>query len=333
MDWKLMTDPANTQNRNVGNGDDLVKHTVYLATLDFLLRREPWSDGMRLRKCHAGRGIYHIPADHKSRALVSCLHSVRTTGEAALLERAQRSILQGLGCWPDAPQNVEQHAEWYAGSALINARRLADHPATHTLDLYELNPETRQILRSVLMDLQLPTRLSWHVLSDGDDAKELDGEAYIEREIGKWGARDLILLDPFAMWLSAEDQKRRARYGRILDAVVQHGGDAASLVLFWVWGSRHQNEAGKDLSNKARDGIDFGYHGLRSKLHGAGLEFVQVKWCWGQWFAMWIVLPRLSADYLAELEHELQVHCRFVTALWKRCGHKCPKLEVKVDRP
>jgi 23S rRNA A2030 N6-methylase RlmJ len=171
MDWKLMDDQANDQNRNAGNGGDLVKHTVYLATLDFLLKREPWSQGIRLRECHAGRGICHVTADHKSRALLSCLHSIRTPSEATLLESAQRSIIEGLGCWPGAAQNVE----WYAGSALIDARRLADHPASHTLDLYELSAETRQILRSVLMDMQLPTRLFWNVLSDGDERKNSTG--------------------------------------------------------------------------------------------------------------------------------------------------------------
>jgi hypothetical protein len=36
MDFKPMDDP-DKQNKNAGNGGDLVKHTVYLATLDFLL--------------------------------------------------------------------------------------------------------------------------------------------------------------------------------------------------------------------------------------------------------------------------------------------------------
>ena len=230
-------------------------------------------------------------------------------------------------------RNVEQHIEWYAGSALINARRLADHPGSHTLDLYELKPETRQILRFVLMNMQLPTRLSRNVLSDGDETKDFDGEGYIDREIGKWGSRDLILLDPFGLWLSPEDQKRRDRYGRIFDALIQRGNDAASLMLFWVWGSQNKHEATKDLNNVSRDGISCGYDGLRSKLHEAGLAFVRVRWCWEQWFAMWIVLPSLSDEHLVELEREIETHCRSVTAQWKRCGHRAPELEVKIDRP
>ncbi len=333
MDWKLMEKPANKQNHNVANGGDIVKHTVYLATLDFLLRHPPWDKGMRLRECHAGRGIYHVDADHKSRAFLSCLHTARTKGEAALLQRAQRSILTRLGCWPATPENVEQHVEWYAGSALINAHKLADHPATHELDLYESNPETRKILHSVLLDLQLPSQLSWRVPSGQDDTKEFDGEECIEQEIDKWGVQDVIFLDPFAMWLSAEDQERRARYGRILDSVARRERDGVSLILFWVWGSWHQNEAGEDLSNMARDGIDCGYHGLRNKLHGAGVAFLRVKWFWGQWFAMWIVVPRLPGAYLAELEERIQKECRLAAVLWKRCGHKCPKLEIEVDSP
>jgi hypothetical protein len=104
-------------------------------------------------------------------------------------------------------------------------------------------------------------------------------------------------------------------------------------MLFWVWGSRNKHEAVKDLNDEPRDGIASGYHELRSRLHGAGLPFVRVKWCWDQWFAMWIAVPGLSAEHLAELEQEIGAHCRSVTALWKRCGHKAPELEVKAERP
>jgi hypothetical protein len=201
---------------------------------------------------------------------------------------------------------------------LINARRLADHPGSHTIDLYECKRETRQIRRCVLMDMQLQARLSWDVLFDNDETKEFDGEAYIEREIGKWGGRDLILLDPCAIWLSPHDQNRRDRYGRILDALVQRGSEAVSLILFWTWGSRHQAEAKNDMKNMLRPAVNCGYQELRNKLHGAGLAFVRIKWCWGQW----IVVPGLSGEHLTELEHELQTHCRLVTTLWKDCGHE-----------
>ena len=325
-----MDDPDNRQNKNAGNGGDLVKHTVYLMTLDFLLERRPWSHGMHLRECHAGRGIYHIPSDHGSRPLLSCLCSSQTATNVIPLARTQRDVLQGLGCWPDVVQNVE----WYAGSALINARRLADHPGSHTLDYYEREPETQRVLRCALTQMQLPARVPWTVLSDKSDrANKFDGEAYIEREVATWGTRDLILLDPFAMWLSPDDQVRRDRYGRIFNALVQQGPDAPSLSLFWTWGSRHQAEAMEDLNNVPRDGVNSGYHGLRAKLHQAGLSFVRVQWCWKQWFAIWVVAPSLSTEDITELARRLQADCDSVTVPWERCGHTRPRLEVKVDRP
>jgi len=134
-----MDDSANIQNANAGNGGDLVKHTVYLATLRFLLQREPWSQGLCLGECHAGRGMYAIPKQDKRRRLLSCLYSDPTDEVSILLHDAQRDILTRLGCWPAAVKELE----WYAGSALINAYTLANkHPGLHSLDLYESKPES-----------------------------------------------------------------------------------------------------------------------------------------------------------------------------------------------
>ncbi len=43
MAWRQLNDPENPENRNAGNGGDLVKHTVYLNVLDYLLVHPPWS--------------------------------------------------------------------------------------------------------------------------------------------------------------------------------------------------------------------------------------------------------------------------------------------------
>src|SRR6266550_1635342 len=69
VNWKLMED-QNKENWNAGNGGDLVKHTVYLAALRYLLPREPWSHGLTLRECHAGRGIYRIAEGDVRRRLL-----------------------------------------------------------------------------------------------------------------------------------------------------------------------------------------------------------------------------------------------------------------------
>ncbi|MBZ5596598.1 MAG: hypothetical protein LAP39_30525 [Acidobacteriia bacterium] len=142
MDWKVMDDPANIENRNGGNGGDLVKHTVYLATLRFLLAREPWRNGLLVRECHAGRGVYRIPDGDMRAHLLGCLYT-NPFGDLILLQESQRQILGALGCWTSETEALR----WYAGSALINASTLAaNHDNLHRLDLYEWLPETRRSL-------------------------------------------------------------------------------------------------------------------------------------------------------------------------------------------
>src|SRR5271167_4312583 len=117
-----MNDQANIENRNAGNGGDLMKHTVYLVTLRFLLGHEPWRQGLRLRECHAGRGIYDIPEWDARRRLLSCFYANPLDKNAVLLQRAQRNILGRLGCEPDGLRRLK----WYVGSSLINVFTSAD---------------------------------------------------------------------------------------------------------------------------------------------------------------------------------------------------------------
>jgi len=287
VNWRLMDDSANIQNGNAGNGGDLVKHTVYLATLRFLLTQQPWSQGLRLRECHAGRGIYVIPKEDARRPLLSCLYSNPTADVSILLHDAQRKILSSLDCWPGAAKELE----WYAGSALINASTLANnHAALHKLDLYEQQPETRRILRAVLTDMDFPAQFCVTVLPAKDQNEEFDGEACIEQQIGEWQKQDVVLLDPFAMWRQPADQLKRDHYRAIVDGVVRHGDDAPSLILFWTWG-RNFPVAEGDLNGTLKH-VKNGYQELRARFHDAGFRFVRVKWRWQLQFAMWVVVPR-----------------------------------------
>jgi hypothetical protein len=324
MDWKLMNDPANPENKNAGNGGDLVKHTVYLATLRYLLAHKPWSDGLRLRECHAGRGIYGVPVG--SRKVLSCLHSNPAAKEhPVLLQTAQRDIMGTMGCWPDALEEPN----WYAGSALINAFTLADnHPSLHSVDLYEWEPDTRQILRSVLTAAQPGMRSSWSVLPEEDEGREFDGEVYIEQRISGWAKQDVVLLDPFAMWREKKDQSKRNRYGAIVDGLIRHGADATSLILFWTWGNAFPVARG-DL-NGTNEPVKNGYHELRSRLHLKEFRFVRVKWCWGLQFAMWVVAPR---EHLEALRHDIDLHCGLLSNHLerRRCRFKDQRVEVAID--
>jgi 23S rRNA A2030 N6-methylase RlmJ len=71
-----MEDSENRENKNAGKGGDLVNHTLYLATIRFLVRCKPWSDGLFMRECHAGRGVYRI-TDQARRRNLACLYSAR----------------------------------------------------------------------------------------------------------------------------------------------------------------------------------------------------------------------------------------------------------------
>lgn len=255
-----MDDPSNPENNNAGNGGDLVKHTVYLATLHFLLTQEPWKSGMNVRECHAGRGVYRIPhRDVRTRLLV-CLQSEPTGSHPVLLQSAQKQILGALGC-----ASAESAApEWYAGSALINAFVIRGRPdRAHRLDLYEWLPETRGILRSVLTAAKPSANQFCRVLPEQEQLREFDGEAYIQQQIRTWGKQDVILLDPFAMWRQPSHQGKRDRYRSIMEGLLAHGTAAPSLILFWTWGRAFPIAEG-DL-NGTNDTVRNGYAELRTK--------------------------------------------------------------------
>jgi 23S rRNA A2030 N6-methylase RlmJ len=187
VDWKLLDDPANIENANAGNGGDLVKHTVYLATIRYLLTQEPWAKGLFVRECHAGRGIYRIPKGDPRVRLISAVFSDSIASSPILLQAAPKSILNALGCWDS------ESVEWYAGSALMNAGSLFGGHG-HSLELYEYLPETGRILYSVLNDVQPAANRCWRMPSAEED-EEFDGETYIEQHIGNWGKQNLVLLD------------------------------------------------------------------------------------------------------------------------------------------
>jgi len=305
VDWKLVDDPANDANRVAGNGGDLVKHTVYLSVLRFLLGQEPWHSKLIVRECHAGQGTYRIPDGDPRCRLLSCLHATPPGSSPILLHDAQESILGTLGCWPVGAEG----AHYYAGSPLINAHTLAESGGgSHKLELYELLPDSRQILGSALTAGLPEAHQFWSVLHKEDQSENFDGEAHIACKIKDWGRQDLVLLDPFAMWRQPSDQAKRDVYGAIIDGLVSRGPDALPLVLFWTWGNNFP-VADADLNGTASP-VRNGYAELRAKLHKGGFDFVLVKWRWGLQFAMWVVAP---AGRLTALRDAIDCHCRLLS--------------------
>jgi 23S rRNA A2030 N6-methylase RlmJ len=322
MTWHLLEDPDNRENKNAGNGGDLVKHTVYLATIRFLLGREPWSDGLFVRECHAGRGVYRISHESRRSNLACLLLGTVDKRHPVLLQSAQLGLMSALGCGPTANQVLQ----WYAGSALMNAFTLNKHFASNRLQLYEWLPETRRILRSVLAELKLRTHAT--VLPLEEQGQSFDGEEYISESVAGWGKQDLILLDPFAMWRQAEHQAQRDRYGAIIETLVARAGEAPSLILFWTWGQSFPSADG-DLRGSAAV-VRNGYSELRTKLHKASFHFIIVKWRWELQFAMWVVVPGV---HLAAARDEIDSHCRLLTDHLTRNGYHgtLSRPQVEID--
>ena len=234
MTWTRLLDSDNPANRNAGNGGDLARHSVYAGTLQYLLAHDPWLTEIRVRECHAGRGMSAIPHDDVRRPLLKRLFSPVGSSAGVALHDLQRASQAALGVWPAKATDLN----WYSGSAVLNTYCLAATAAgVRQLELYEMSPETKGVLRAVFDTpaMQVPG-VSVRILPEREDGSDFDGERHIETSLASWDSQDLIILDPFAMWRQTRDRVRRARYRRIVDAVTAKGQDAPLLMLFWTWG-------------------------------------------------------------------------------------------------
>jgi hypothetical protein len=327
MSWRQIED-KNRMNKLAGNGGDLVKHTVYLTVLDYLLARDPWSSQLRVHECHAGRGIYPIPSPDDRRPLLECLYDPVREETGVLLHDTQRASQSALEVWPADTKAFE----WYGGSALINTWRLGRAgTGKHCHELYEQDAKTRESLRDVLLNSGLsPPQVGVQIFPKEEDGGKFAGEAHIETNVVNWNSQDLVLLDPFAMWCEKEDQPQRDRYRSILQRLIALGQDSPLLILFWTWGKAFP--VAKDDLDGTNTPVRNGYQELRTLLHGAGRPFVRVAWRWGLQFAMWVLVPDSHVNELCGclrhscdgLRDHLQQHgCR---------GRlKNPNIEVAVD--
>jgi 23S rRNA A2030 N6-methylase RlmJ len=287
MSWRSLEDPDNPENRNAGNGGDLIKHTVYLTALRWLAQRPAWQRRMRLRECHAGRGIYRVPPSDPRRELLERLRNSST-----LLAAAQRDCLHALGL-----QQEERH-DWYAGSGLLNAWATRDVACEH--DAYEWDPSTRRILVAA----RAAAGFTGAAIAQAGADAHFDGETHIAEHVGGWDERDVMLLDPFGLWIHAKHGERRARYRRIVDGVLRRGQRAPCMLMFWTWGGAH-DRAEADIEGHG-PAVEDGYQPLAASLHAGGHLPIVVRWRTGLSFAMWVIVPLSERD---ELRRELTQSC------------------------
>ena len=189
-------------------------------------------------------------------------------------------------------------------------------------------PDTRGILRAVLEDLRSKTPgVEIRIPPNPEDEGMLDGELHISNRISDWNSRDLVLLDPFAMWRQDRHQLIRDRYGHIVDTLITQGRESPMLILFWTWGQAFAAADGdlKDTNPVVRNG----YQDLRSRLHDEGRHFIRIAWRWGLQFAMWVLVPD---SHLKRLAAALQQHCGGTRDHLKKhgCSGRMANHEVEV---
>ena len=270
----ISTNDRNDQNRNAGNGGDLIKHTVYMALLETLIERAPWRSEIRLRECHAGRGLYLTTPENEWLAW-----SLLTEAKESPLARSQRSALSVLGL------SVPRHpGALYAGSALLNLM-VAAGAQKALAEFYESKPRTREILKAVLHE-STPDAPGLTISVPGRSRRTFDGEAHIAASVKGWDERDVILLDPFNMWRQRKHQRQRDVFREILVGAV---ANRCPVTIFFTWGQANR-AADEDLAGDRFMPAN-GYGDLLRWLKLAGAKVVLVKWVWWYRYAMWIVLP------------------------------------------
>jgi len=307
-----------------GNGGDLVKHTVYLAVLDYLTEREPWGDGIRLRECHAGKGFYRAK-DEPRRRLLRCLFDPINSSDGPALHNAQRENQLALGTWPT---RLDDPRLFYSGSAALNAWALSrgSRGSHHRLELYEQAPGTRAALRDLFAALEKSLHgLNVTIFPEQEDGQPFDGEVYIEQMMARWGEQDAILLDPFAKWSGSTDRDRTLRrvYRRIFDQLsAASPSEMPCLLMFWTWGNDFPT-ARSEIGKHDRAQVPDGYRAIRSIVSGRGRRYIRISWTWQLQFAMWVFVPNRHLDAMksaietrcaALAEHLAAKHCKALFA-------------------
>ena len=298
---------ASEQNENAGNGGDVIKHSVYLAVLDELREHERWREELHVLETHAGKGVY-APAT-KEYVQAANDPAMRRSKLCAAQERAFACAPDGLGL----VRGMKAGEHPYAASAVLHAFALRDVPR-RSLVLMDRDGGVTDTLRRVFKEPAFhrfcpPPCVRCTASSSEQALIELLGQS------SSLGGNHLVHLDPFAFVSAKKHQKERKQYARLLQEADRRVrcNTLAALSVFVVWGQRHGSKARKDLCGTER-GVPGGYRDLRDKIGSE--RRITVEWCWGQYFAMLLVVP---AEVRDEVVERIEEYC-------KPFESRCPKL-------
>ena len=280
------------QDKNAGNGGDVIKHSIYLALLDVLCAHTPWCDELHVVEAHAGKGVYVPGAAAHVKAAED--RDMRQSKLCAAQERAFRPSPAGLGSI-EGMNADEEHA--YAASAVLHAFALRDLPKKpkKSLLLMDCNDKVRKTLERVFAEpafnrFDPPPR----VLPTESSEKDLLDRF---RRLC-FGGSHVVHLDPFAFVVGRKHKQTRERYAELLRIANRRveTGTLGALSVFVAWGQDNVG-ARADLCGDG-SGASNGYRDLRAII-GSERRIV-VEWCWGQYFAMLLVVPPAIREEVME---------------------------------
>ena len=273
-----VTSPSR-QDKNAGNSGDLVKHTVYLAMLDELVRG---GRKAHVVEAHGGKGVYVSSNPHLRRAQQAAQYSTSALG------RAQAACFapppDGLGAVSDlADADIA-----YAGSGALHASAVAKGLAD-SLELLDSDAGVRSVADRVFSE-ECFSKVRGH-LRTTDSNGPSEPIVLSRLEAGDVGPDHLLHLDPFAFVMAPEGAPMRALYRDLIhqcDARVQQHGLAAASVFF-TWGSN--NAAAKDdlFEGGYAGGLNDGYRALIAAVHRD--QRIVITWCWELYFSLLCIVP------------------------------------------
>ena len=275
------------QNRNAGNGGDVIKHSVYLAVLDELREHERWREQLHVLETHAGKGVYAPAAKEYAEAAND--PAMRRSELCAAQKRAFACAPDGLG----SVDGMEAGERPYAASAVLHAFALRDVPRK-SLVLMDSDDRVRDTLTRVFDEPAFrrfhPPPCVQRTASSEQRLIELLGQSSC------LGGNHLVHLDPFPFVSDTEERKQYAKLLQEADRRVKCD-TLAALSVFVVWGQRNGGKARKDLFETER-GVPGGYQDLRNEIGSE--RRITVEWCWGHYFAMLLMVPAEVRDEVVE---------------------------------
>lgn len=288
---------ASNQNTNAGNGGDVIKHSVYLAVLDELRKHKRWRKQLHVLETHAGKGVYASAA--KEYNAVANDPAMRRSKLYAAQERAFGRAPDGLG----SVDGMNAGERPYAASAVIHAFALRDVPRKSLVLMDRAGLVTDTLTR--VFNEPAFRRFSPPPCVQRTESSEQRLIELLEQS-SRLGGNHLVHLDPFAFMIGRPHEEERKRYAKLLHEADRRVecNTLAALSVFVVWGRRHGGKARNALGTEC--GVPDGYYrDLRDKI--GSKRRITVEWCWGQYFAMLLVVPGDVRDKVVE---RIQEYCK-----------------------